>query len=40
MPSPESPAKRTMTLSTCSTGLACLVIAVGIARCHAFSADA
>src|SRR3954470_1194142 len=34
MPSPESPAKRTMTLSSCSTGLASLAIAVGIARCR------
>jgi hypothetical protein len=40
MPSPESPAKRTMTLSTCSTGLACLAIAVGIARWHDFGANA
>ena len=30
----------TMTLSTCSTGLACLAIAVGIARCHDFGAKA
>src|SRR5262249_21970378 len=36
MPSPESPAKRTMTLSTCSI---CFAIVVGIARRHAVGSN-